>query len=103
MLFAARIGDDHKCPRANPGSGNPHVGGLITLSPSPPPPPRTVIIEGAPAAVEGDMCICTGPPDSIKKGSGTVTICGKPAARLKDPTEHGGMISTACSKVIIGG
>jgi uncharacterized Zn-binding protein involved in type VI secretion len=100
MLFAARIGDDHKCPQTNPGSGNPHVGGLITLLPG---PPRNVMIEKLPAAIEGDMCVCTGPPDSISKGSATVMICGKPAARLKDPTKHNGMISSACSSVMIGG
>jgi len=100
MPFAARINDDHKCPQVNPGSGNPHVGGLIFLLL--PFPPRTVIIEGQPAAVQGDMCTCTGPMDSIQKGSGSVYICGKPAARLNDPTVHQGQISTACSSVTIG-
>jgi uncharacterized Zn-binding protein involved in type VI secretion len=56
-----------------------------------------------PAAVMGDMCVCVGPPDSIVKGSGTVTISGKPAARMGDTTAHGGTILAGCPNVMIGG
>jgi uncharacterized Zn-binding protein involved in type VI secretion len=44
-----------------------------------------------------------GPPDTIQQGSMTVTIGGKPAARMGDPTVHGGVISIGCPTVLIGG
>jgi uncharacterized Zn-binding protein involved in type VI secretion len=56
-----------------------------------------------PAAVVGDTCICTGQPDSIVKGSATVMICGKPAARVGDTTAHGGNVAMGCFTVMIGG
>ncbi|VTP99707.1 PAAR domain-containing protein [Sphingobacterium daejeonense] len=52
----------------------------------------TVLIGGNPAAVVGDLLMCTGPPDSIAQGSMTVMIGGKPAARQGDITAHGGTI-----------
>jgi uncharacterized Zn-binding protein involved in type VI secretion len=61
------------------------------------------MIGGMPAAVMGDMCVCTGPPDSIVKGSATVLIGGKPAARMGDTTAHGGSIVLGCPTVMIGG
>ncbi|WP_315983770.1 PAAR domain-containing protein [Aliamphritea spongicola] len=33
----------------------------------------------------GDSCVCVGPPDSIVKGSATVMVGGKPAARMGIP------------------
>jgi uncharacterized Zn-binding protein involved in type VI secretion len=63
----------------------------------------TVLIGKMPAAVLGDTCTCVGPPDSIAKGSATVTICGKPAARMGDTTAHGGTIALGCPTVMIGG
>jgi uncharacterized Zn-binding protein involved in type VI secretion len=59
------------------------------------------MIGGMPAAVVGDMCTCTGPPDSILMGSSTVMIGGKPAARMGDSTAHGGVIVAGCPTVII--
>jgi uncharacterized Zn-binding protein involved in type VI secretion len=56
-----------------------------------------------PAAVVGDMCVCAGPPDTIIKGSATVMIGGKPAARMGDSTAHGGSIVNGCPTVMIGG
>lgn len=56
-----------------------------------------------PAAVVGDICVCTGPPDTIVKGSATVFIGGKPAARMGDTTAHGGVIVAGCPTVQIGG
>ena len=56
-----------------------------------------------PAAVVGDMCTCVGPPDSIVKGSATVMIGGKPAARMGDTTAHGGSIVLGAPTVMIGG
>jgi uncharacterized Zn-binding protein involved in type VI secretion len=49
------------------------------------------------------MCTCAGPPDSIVKGSATVLIGGKPAARLGDLTAHGGTIVQGQPTVMIGG
>jgi len=95
MPPAARISDMHTCPMVNPGPV-PHVGGpIITGEP-------TVIIGMMPAARMSDMAICTGPPDTIAKGSMTVYISFMQAARIGDPTVHGGVIVMGCPTVIIG-
>lgn len=99
MPPAARITDMHVCPMQTPGTPPiPHVGGPIT-GPGVP----TVLIAGMPAAVIGDMATCTGPPDTISKGSGTVLIGGKPAARMGDSCAHGGTIVAGAPTVMIGG
>jgi uncharacterized Zn-binding protein involved in type VI secretion len=97
MAAAARVGDNHTCPMANP-NGSPHTGGPIL-----PPGVPTVLIGGMAAATVGNMCTCAGPPDSIIAGSATVLIMGKPAARQGDSTAHGGSITAGCMTVIIGG
>ncbi len=95
---AARVTDMHVCPMQTPGTPPiPHVGGPITG-----PGAATVLIANMPAAVVGDMCTCTGPPDSIIKGSMGVFICGKPAARMGDSTAHGGTIVKGEPRVLIG-
>ncbi|WP_405597426.1 MULTISPECIES: PAAR domain-containing protein [unclassified Pseudoalteromonas] len=92
---AATIGHMHVCPKF---IGNvPHVGGPIVLGSA------NVLIGGIPAARKGDMMVCVGPPDSIKSGSGTVKINGKPAARLSDDSSHGGKIVVGNPTVLIGG
>jgi uncharacterized Zn-binding protein involved in type VI secretion len=96
MPFAARISDMHVCPIVTPAG--PHVGGPVL-----PPGVVTVLIGGLPAATVGDMCVCTGPPDSIIVGSATVLVGGKPAARMGDSTAHGGSIVLGCFTVMIGG
>lgn len=96
MMPAARVADMHVCPMINPG-GVPHVGGPI-VGPGIP----TVLIGGVPAAVVGDNCVCTGPPDIIIQGSSTVLIGGKPAARMGDMTAHGGNIVVGLPTVLIG-
>ena len=96
MPMAARVGDMHTCPMVT--GTVPHVGGPIL-----PPGTPTVLIGGMPAAKVGDMCTCTGPPDSIVAGSGTVNIGGMPAARQGDSTAHGGSITLGCATVMIGG
>jgi uncharacterized Zn-binding protein involved in type VI secretion len=48
------------------------------------------------------MAVCTGPPDTIIKGSATVLIGGKPAARMGDSTGHGGSIVLGELTVLIG-
>jgi uncharacterized Zn-binding protein involved in type VI secretion len=61
-----------------------------------------VLIGGVPAARATDMATCVGPPDSIAMGSPTVLIGNLMAARLGDPTVHGGVIVVGCPTVIIG-
>jgi uncharacterized Zn-binding protein involved in type VI secretion len=96
MPFAARISDMHICPMVT--GVVPHVGGPVL-----PPGEPTVLIGGVPAARVGDLCVCTGPPDSIIMGSSTVLIGGAPAARMGDSTAHGGLIILGCPTVLIGG
>lgn len=85
----------HVCPMVT--GTVPHVGGPIL-----PPGAPTVLIGGMPAALVGDMCVCTGPPDTIAMGSTTVLIGGKPAARMGDSTAHGGTIVAGLATVLIG-
>ncbi len=87
----------HTCPLVNPGPV-PHVGGPVT-GPGVP----TVMVGNMPAAVVGDLLVCTGPPDTIVMGSSTVLIGGKPAARQGDLTAHGGVIVAGFPTVQIGG
>jgi uncharacterized Zn-binding protein involved in type VI secretion len=96
MPAAARVGDMHVCPMVT--GTVPHVGGPVL-----PPGAPTVTIAGQPAAKVGDMLTCTGPPDSIIKGSSTVMIGGMPAARQGDSTAHGGSIVQGAPTVMIGG
>ena len=89
----------HTCPMLTPGLPPiPHLGGPV-IGPGVP----TVLIEGMPAAIVGDMCVCVGPPDTIVNGSTTVMISGRPAARMGDTTAHGGSIVLGAQTVIIGG
>ena len=88
--------DQHVCPAVN--GVVPHVGGPIIG-----PGVTTVIVCMSPAAVFGDNCTCVGPPATIIKGSGTVMIGNKPAARLGDSTAHGGAIVSGAPTVITGG
>ncbi|MDP2490220.1 PAAR domain-containing protein [Vibrio splendidus] len=99
MTLAARLTDMHVCPMQTPAVPPiPHVGGPIS-GPGVP----TVLIGNMPAATLGDMCVCVGPPDSIIKGSATVLIISKPAARMGDTTSHGGTIVLGMPTVMIGG
>ncbi len=92
----ARITDMHVCPMVTVLV--PHVGGPIL-----PPGVPNVLVCGLPAATMTSMCVCVGPPDVIIKGSATVLIGKKPAARLLDNTAHGGMIVLGAPTVIVGG
>lgn len=105
MPNAARTLDMHICPKTVSGPVPvPHMGGPIAK-----PDGRTVYIGKMPAAVEGDKCPCLGDPaaaanpDKIKKGSSTVNIQGSAAARMGDPTDHGGAVSVGCPTVFVGG
>jgi uncharacterized Zn-binding protein involved in type VI secretion len=96
MPPAARLLDLHVCPATT--GPVPHVGGPI-VGPGAP----TVLICMMPAAVVGDNAVCVGPPASIVKGSATVLIGGKPAARMGDKTAHGGTIVAGAPTVLLGG
>ncbi len=96
MPFAARVSDPHVCPMVT--GVVPHVGGPIL-----PPCSITVLIGELPAARVTDMLTCVGPPDVIAMGSTSVMIDFLPAARMGDPTAHGGVIVMGCPTVIIGG
>lgn len=92
----ARITDMHVCPMVTVLV--PHVGGPIL-----PPGVPTVFVCKLPAATMTSMCVCVGPPDVIIKGSATVLIGKKPAARMLDNTAHGGMIVLGAPTVLVGG
>lgn len=96
MPPAARVTDMHVCPQVEPGPV-PHVGGPLLPAGEP-----TVLIAFMPAARQGDMAVCVGPPDTISQGEPTVLIGKMPAARLGDPTAHGGTIVLGCPTVLIG-
>ena len=95
MPPAARVGD----PTNHPGViGGPGV--------------RTVLIGSRPAAVAGIgvIHICFLPPNAgphapstLKGGSGTVLIGGRPAARVRDMAGCGAVITNGARNVIIGG
>lgn len=95
---AARLTDMTACPMVTPGTPPiPHVGGPIIGPCSP-----NVITGGMPQAMVSDMSQCVGPPATIIKGSATVLVNGKPAARIGDMTNHGGNIVTGFPTVLIG-
>lgn len=95
MPPAARLGDMHTCPLANPGPV-PHVGGPILFG------FPTVFIGFMPAARINDPATCVGPPDMIAMGSSSVFIGWMMAARQGDPTAHGGIITVGFPTVLIG-
>jgi uncharacterized Zn-binding protein involved in type VI secretion len=95
MKFAARVSDAHQCPMSVPVA---HVGGVIA-GPGVP----SVKIGHLVAATQDTTCACgLGARNRVAKGSSSVQIGGKPAARAGDPTTHGGSILVGCSSVVIG-
>lgn len=85
----------HTCPMVNPGPV-PHVGGPdISGSPD-------VITGYMPQARVGDSLVCVPAIDKIAKGSPTVLVNGRMAARIGDPTAHGGVLVAGCPTVLIG-
>ena len=95
MPPAARVTDMHTCPMVTVLV--PHVGGPIL-----PPGAPTVLIDFLPAATVTNMLTCVGPPDVILMGSLGVMINYLPAARMGDPTVHGGVIILGSPTCIIG-
>jgi uncharacterized Zn-binding protein involved in type VI secretion len=96
MKAAANSQTLHTCPLTTPAT---HTGGNIT------PSQTKVMIEGLPAIVQTDVCICAaGGPHSITQGSFKVKIQGKGMVGGMDLTGHlGGMvdIATSSKKVFI--
>jgi uncharacterized Zn-binding protein involved in type VI secretion len=96
MSNASRISDSHTCPVSGP---IPHVGGVVQ-GPGVP----SVLIGNLAAATAGTLCACAFVlPNAIASGSTTVVIGNKAAARVGDPTAHGGVITSGCPTVVIGG
>lgn len=96
MPDAARLNDNHSCPKTTP---NAHVGGPVNEG-SP-----NVEVNGRPLARVTDRTRCTGvnQNDLILKGSATVEANGLPATRKTDETTHGGLIADGSPNVEIGG
>jgi uncharacterized Zn-binding protein involved in type VI secretion len=68
----------------------------------------TVLIGGKPAAVAGDIHVCSLPPNGhqptvspFPMGSGTVLISGKPALRVSDSCICGAMAAVGDPTVMI--
>lgn len=89
MSFAARRGDTYIC------SITYHPGGPVLTG------ARTVLVGGSPAARVSDHVPCT-PPTFISMGAPSVLIEDAAAARVGDPTYHGGVIVTGEPTVLIG-
>jgi uncharacterized Zn-binding protein involved in type VI secretion len=85
MPPAARITDNHTCPKVDPPA---HVGGPTITGDT------TVLIGFQPAARISDKLVSQGEP--------TVIIGNQPAARLGDATTHGGKLVQGCPTVLIG-
>lgn len=97
---AARTGDNHECKLSLSSGTGIHVGGAITVEGT-----SKVFINKSLAAVQGDICICPeGGPNKILKGSASVYLGNKAAARVGDQTSHGaGSVLSGSSNVFIGG
>ncbi len=91
----ATLGSMHVCPMVN--GTVPHVGGPVTGPGTP-----NILVNNKPAAVMGDMCVCTGPPDVIAQGAPSVFFNGVPVVCLGDMTAHGGAITVGEPNVIVG-
>ncbi len=95
MKPVATVGSMHVCPMC---SGTvPHVGGPVVMGDS------TVLMNGKPVALMGDMCTCAaGPPDVIVTGNPSILVNGKPIACVGDMTAHGGAIVQGEPNILVG-
>lgn len=89
MQPAATIGCNHTCPIPK------HPGGPVTMG------SQDVLVEKKGVCRQSDQLVCEG-TDTVLKGSLTVFVNGLPAARMGDPTAHGGVIVQGASSVFIG-
>lgn len=88
MPPASRITDMHACPLHG---GGPEISGSFD-----------VITGYIPQGRVGDTLVCPPGVDVIVKGSSTVLVNNRQAARIGDPTAHGGKMAAGCPTVIIG-
>lgn len=88
MPPAARLTDHHTCP---------HVGGPIVPACEP-----KVLIGNRPAARRNDKGTCKAAHDAIAQGEPSVIVSGEQAARIGDPTKHGGRVVQGEPTVLIG-
>lgn len=92
---AATIACYHICPAYD--GDHAHEGGLILEGST------NVHYGNRSAARRGDQLQCqSSSPDQITQGSPSVFINGKAAARLGDPTAHGGVITQGIETIFIG-
>lgn len=89
MPRAARLGDEHTCPKQPPG-------GKIIRGAS------SVFINSKPAARLNDPCACADGPSHVGSAAPKVLIEGKGAARVDDTTCHHGVITKGSANVFIG-
>ncbi len=87
---AVTIGCHHTCPLPDHKGGPVHSG-----SPD-------VFHEGISACRQSDSMVCEKGTDAVASGSTTVYINGLQAARLGDPSVHGGIIVQGVNRVFIG-
>ncbi|MBN1209712.1 MAG: PAAR domain-containing protein [Myxococcaceae bacterium] len=90
-------------PAARVGDTTNHGGTIVG------PGTATVLVGGMPAAVLGDMHVCSLPPNAhqptasaFTAGSGTVLIGGKPALRTSDACVCGAMAAVGAPTVQVG-
>ncbi len=88
MPPAARLTDQHTCP---------HVGGPIVPACEP-----KVLIGNRPAARKNDKGTCKAAHDAIAQGEPSVIVANEQAARIGDPTKHGGRVVQGDATVLIG-
>ncbi|WP_262505212.1 PAAR domain-containing protein [Saccharicrinis fermentans] len=62
----------------------PHVGGLVTG-----PGSSNMLVNRKPVALMGDICVCSGPTDTIVKSEAGVFINGVPVSTVGSMTTHG--------------
>lgn len=89
MPPATRLTDIHACPAIPAG---PVIGPCVP----------TVLTGKLPQAALGDLCACVGPPDPIVRGSRSVFVGKRPAARMGDATGKGGSLILGLPTVMIG-
>ncbi|MFE3905038.1 PAAR domain-containing protein [Streptomyces sp. NPDC059153] len=102
-------------PAARTGDTTVHGGLIGTPPPGAAAAVATVLIGGRPAAVAGSLHVCVVPPHAaLGPGNvimpnpaaavtGQVLIGGLPAARMRDTTTCGALITSGAPNVLIGG
>ena len=51
----------------------------------------------------GALCVCVGPPDTVKSGDTSILLEGQPVARVHDSTAHGGIIVDGSDRIFVNG